>query len=144
MNPETVRQWFIKADHDSKTAQDELNTENPATDTVCFHMQQCVEKYLKGFLAFHDQEIKKIHNLTAILVDCVQVDPSFSELTAKQVDVLTPHATVLRYPDDFYIPPVEEAQHAVQLAEDVKQFVLDKLQTQGFTMGAEQHHDNTE
>jgi len=38
----------------------------------------------------------------------------------------------------------DKAQHAVQLAEEVKHFVLDKLQTQGFTMDAEQHHDNTE
>jgi len=61
MNPETVRQWFTKANNDLKTGKDELNTENPATDTVCFHAQQCAEKYLKGFLAFHDQEIKKTH-----------------------------------------------------------------------------------
>ncbi len=37
MNQETVRQWFVKADNDLKTGKDELKTENPATDTVCFH-----------------------------------------------------------------------------------------------------------
>lgn len=137
MNPQTVKQWFLKADNDLKTGRDELYTDNPATDTVCFHAQQCVEKYLKGFLAFHNQEIKKTHNLTTILMDCVQIDPSFAELTAKQVDVLTPHATVLRYPDDFYVPPFEEAQHAIELAENVKRFTLDALQTQGFTMDEE-------
>ncbi len=89
---------------------------------------------MKGFLAFHNQEIKKTHNLTIILMDCGHVDASFSELTAKRVDTLTPHATVLRYPDDFYIPPVEEAQHAIQLAEDVKRFVLELLRQQGFTV----------
>lgn len=138
MNIETVKQWFIKADNDLKTAKDELNTDAPATDTVCFHAQQCVEKYLKGFLAFHDQEIKKTHNLTVILMDCIHVNTSFAELSAKQVDILTPHATVLRYPDDFYLPPVEEAQHAVQLSEDVKQFVLDTLHKQGFTVDEKQ------
>lgn len=138
MNVETVKQWFIKADNDLKTGQDELNTDHPATDTVCFHAQQGVEKYLKGFLAFHDQEIKKTHNLSAILADCLRIDTSFAELTAKQVDVLTPHATVLRYPDDFYLPPVEEAQDALRLAADVKRFVLNRLQTQGFTRNAAQ------
>lgn len=129
MNPNTVKQWFIKADNDLKTGKDELNTDNPATDAVCFHAQQCVEKYLKGFLAFQDQEIKKTHNLTVILTDCVHVDASFTALVERQVDALTPHATVLRYPDDFYMPLIEEAQDAVQLAEDVKLFVLERLRT---------------
>ncbi len=128
MNPITVEQWFIKADNDLKTGKDELNTDNPATDTICFHAQQCVEKYLKGFLACHDQEIRKTHNLTTILADCARVDASFIELSEKQVDALTPHATVLRYPDDFYMPPVEEAQQAIRLAADVKGFVLKRMQ----------------
>ena len=45
-----VHLWIRKADNDMKTSIDELATEHPATDTVCFHMQQCVEKYLKGYL----------------------------------------------------------------------------------------------
>ena len=126
MNPDTVRNWFIKAEHDLKTGVDEMRTTDPATDTVCFHMQQCVEKYLKGFLAFHEQEIKKIHNLTVILADCVRVDSAFAELVAKQVDILTPHATVLRYPDDFYMPSMQETEDALQLAVEVKRFVLEK------------------
>ncbi len=44
MNEKTVELWRIKADNDLKAGKDELAAENPATDTVCFHMQQCVEK----------------------------------------------------------------------------------------------------
>lgn len=44
MNEEIVKLWCLKADNDLKTGKDELSTKNPATDTVCFHMQQCVEK----------------------------------------------------------------------------------------------------
>jgi hypothetical protein len=40
MNEATFRQWLLKADHDVKIGKDELATEEPTTDLVCFHMQQ--------------------------------------------------------------------------------------------------------
>lgn len=43
-----VKQWILKANNDLKTAKDEMNTDDPATDTICFHAQQCVEKLLKA------------------------------------------------------------------------------------------------
>ncbi|TAL32915.1 MAG: HEPN domain-containing protein [Spirochaetes bacterium] len=108
MNENTVRQWFARAENDLKAGKDEFATKEPATDTVCFHMQQCVEKYLKGYLVFHGKEIDKTHNLTSILVQCAAVDASFQELIDKKIDRLTPYATVLRYPDDFYMPDATE------------------------------------
>lgn len=59
MNEETVKLWLVKADHDLKTAKDELATDDPATDAVCFHAQQFVEKYLKAYLVFNGIEIIK-------------------------------------------------------------------------------------
>jgi len=52
MNTETVRKWILKAENDLKIARDEIQTKEPATDAICFHAQQCVEKYLKAFLVF--------------------------------------------------------------------------------------------
>lgn len=37
MNAEYASQWMLKAKSDLKIAEDELKTENPATDAVCFH-----------------------------------------------------------------------------------------------------------
>ncbi len=49
MTLEKVRKWIKKAENDIKVAKDELNTENPVTDAICFHAQQAVEKLLKTF-----------------------------------------------------------------------------------------------
>ena len=49
---DVVKNWILKANNDLKTGKDEMETDEPATDTICFHMQQCVEKYLKGYLSF--------------------------------------------------------------------------------------------
>ncbi len=44
-----VHEWTIKAENDLKNASHtlKLGKECP-TDTVCFHAQQCVEKYMKA------------------------------------------------------------------------------------------------
>ena len=46
-----VREWVAKAENDLKNATHSLKLgEDCPTDTVCFHAQQCVEKYLKAML----------------------------------------------------------------------------------------------
>ena len=55
MNEAAIRNWLQKARSDWKIAKDEMATQEPATDMVCFHLQQCCEKYLKAFLIFHVQ-----------------------------------------------------------------------------------------
>ncbi len=61
MNEDAVALWIRRAENDLKTGKDELATEEPATDTVCFHMQQCCEKYLKAFLMPCCKDSEMIH-----------------------------------------------------------------------------------
>ncbi|MEO0520366.1 MAG: HEPN domain-containing protein [Cyanobacteria bacterium P01_A01_bin.116] len=50
MKPIT-QEWVSKAEGDFLTAQRELQAESkPNYDAVCFHSQQCIEKYLKACL----------------------------------------------------------------------------------------------
>ena len=46
---EIVGKWLIIADRDLRTAEQGLKAEEVITDTICFHCQQAVEKYLKAF-----------------------------------------------------------------------------------------------
>jgi len=126
---EIIKLWMIKADNNLKTGKDEFVAENPATDTVCFHMQQCVEKYLKVFLVFKGKEISKTHNLALILQQCIEIDPEFEKLRIAGADELTVYAIGTRYPDDFYMPSLEESKKAIGIAEEIKQFVINKLKT---------------
>ena len=132
MNPDTIRQWMAKADHDLKIGKGELNSQEPATDMICFHMQQCVEKYLKAYCIFRDLEITKTHDITIILKDCLSADASFSVLLEKNIEMLTPYGTIIRYADDFYMPTIEETREAVAMAEMVRNFVQEKLSVAGF------------
>jgi len=76
MNPLTL-EWVEKAEGDLHVAGRELRTRKmPNYDAVCFHAQQCAEKYLKAILQEYDQRIPKIHHLAELLTLVTKVDPT--------------------------------------------------------------------
>ena len=63
-----VRRWVEKAEHDLRNAEYVLGlAEDCPTDTVCFHCQQCVEKYLKALLIHHGIDFPRTHDLVVLL-----------------------------------------------------------------------------
>ncbi|GIV18331.1 MAG: hypothetical protein KatS3mg023_0082 [Armatimonadota bacterium] len=82
MNIDTVSNWLRKAENDLQTGNNELGRDDPITDTVCFHMQQCCEKYLKGFLIFHGKEVPCTHSLAALIARCAGDRCGFSQLAS--------------------------------------------------------------
>jgi len=134
MNDVTVRKWIAKAEGDLKTGRDELKTRSPVTDTICFHMQQCAEKYLKAFLIFHNREFRKTHDLTELISQCSELDPEFQKLFEINADRLTEYAIELRYPGDMVSPPLKSAEQALRVAERLKKFVLRKLKKNRFDL----------
>jgi len=132
MNEKRVKEWIILAEGDLKTAKDEFSAQNPFTNTICFHFQQCVEKYLKAYLTFFGKPFRKTHDLTELINQCVEVDTDFKILFEMNVDRLTQYAIDLRYPEEFYFPDITEAKESIEIAEKVKSFVIDKLKKEGF------------
>jgi len=63
-----IRQWVEKAENDLKTAAHTLKLgKDCPTDTVCFHAQQCVEKYLKALLVFEGKDISRTHYISGLV-----------------------------------------------------------------------------
>ena len=127
-----VRNWIARAESDLKIAKDEMKTEDPATDAVCFHAQQCVEKCLKAYLIFHQKHFKKTHNIAKLIELCKGITEEFDFLYKLKADSLTSYAVEIRYGEEFYFPTLEETKEAVVIAEKVKVFVLQKLKEAGF------------
>lgn len=127
-----VRDWILKAENDLKIGKDEILTDNPATDAVCFHMQQVVEKYLKAFLVFNNREIRKTHDIAELIEVCKEIDSDFDYLYEIKADKLTMYAVEFRYPGSVLFPSLEETKEAVEIAEKVKMFILEKLYKLGF------------
>ena len=66
--------WFRKADSDLADARRSVASEGPY-DTACFHAQQAVEKYLKGYLAWREQAIPRTHDLEELQRLCAAQEP---------------------------------------------------------------------
>lgn len=114
-----IREWVSKAENDLKTAVHTLEMEDDCpTDTVCFHAQQCVEKYLKAFLVLEGIDFPKTHDIgkiAALLPPTIQVP-----LTVEEQLQLTNYATVMRYPGDYFPISMTEAKKAVRIARRVR------------------------
>ena len=61
-----AQEWFERGRHDLETAQ-LLYDERGYTDSIAYHIQQAVEKYLKGYLVLHGKKPPKIHELDTLL-----------------------------------------------------------------------------
>ena len=127
MIDEIIKQWTQKAENDFKTGNDEFLTNEPATDMVCFHMQQCVEKYLKAYLVFNSKEFRKTHNIAELIDLCKDIDSELDKLYEINAHELTIYASEIRYPDDFHMPTRDEAKECIQIATEVKNFIAEKL-----------------
>jgi len=90
-------EWVKKAEGDYKIALREMRTKSPIYDAVCFHAQQCLEKYFKALLTEKEIPFPRTHDLAALLKLAVSVAPGLegyseelSELTAFAVDNAIP------------------------------------------------------
>lgn len=120
--------WFEKADKDLKVVQLSISEGSYLSDMACYHAQQCVEKYLKGFLISHRIEFPLTHLLNHLLKLCVQIDDHFRAITDPVLE-LQEYSTAVRYPpDEFGEPSFAAAQAALKHAQFVRRFVRQKIQ----------------
>src|SRR3979411_2476448 len=99
MKPIT-NEWIAKAEGDFAPAQREVNaTEHPNYDAVCFHSQQCAEKYLKARLQEASLPFPRIHDLPALLDRVLPIEPQW-EILRDALDSLTALAVEYRYPGE--------------------------------------------
>ena len=68
----------------------------------------------------------KTHSIEYLIKLCSKIDKEFEKLY-EIIEGLTEYAIDVRYPDEFYIPSIEEAKEAFDTATKVKEFVLRKL-----------------
>jgi HEPN domain-containing protein len=97
MKPMTI-EWVAKAEEDFAIMERESRArKDPSHGGVCFHAQQCIEKYLKARLCEAGAPIRKIHNLAALLTEVVILEPSW-ELFRPDLTWLSNFSVEIRYP----------------------------------------------
>jgi len=121
-----IRAWCEKARRDLITAQNGLlDTREVFPDIICFHAQQAAEKYLKAYLVFLDQEFPRTHALEDLVLIATSIDAVAKNLFTIASE-LTPYAVEIRYPDSPS-PSSEDAHEALESAESIRDYVLEKI-----------------
>lgn len=96
MKPIT-QEWIEKAEGDWATLMREIRArKNPNYEAVCFHAQQCAEKYLKARLQEAGIKFAKTHNLSILLNSNLTVEPAWTNLQNSSA-FLTIYAVKYRY-----------------------------------------------
>lgn len=95
---------------------------------ACFTAQQSVEKVLKAYLIYCGKDIKRIHDLKALLQECVSIDSEF-EIFKEECATLTDYYAPARYPDigEFMHFSKGDADQAYKYAEKVVKFTHQKI-----------------
>lgn len=117
-----ARGWVEKAENDLKNAANTIKMgEECPTDTVCFHAEQCVEKYLKAFLASRGTDFPKTHDIEELVARTPRTIRSV--FSVEEQRRLSAYATTTRYPGDYEPIPIAEARAALALAKRLRREV---------------------
>ena len=123
MNPLTV-EWVENAEEDDAVVQQLQQGQNPIYNAICFHAQQCVEKYLKAWLQEQNIPFPRTHDLKELLklvVPSVPVwwvwEPDFA--------FLSKYAVTTRYPGAS--ATADDAESAVGICDEVRRAVREQL-----------------
>lgn len=118
MNP-LAEEWVRNAEEDyamMKRAQDPT----PYPNSICFHAQQCIEKYLKAWLQAANLPVPRTHDLEELLRLSIQTRPAWRTWQTA-FSAFRPFAVDTRYPG--HAATTADAQHALQTCMSVRHAV---------------------
>jgi HEPN domain-containing protein len=109
---ESIRQWVARAEGDFHAAAHLLGTGKVEfNDAICFHAQQCAEKYLKVLLQLNSIDFPYTHDLRLLF----ELLPEGTRPKIGLADFirLNRYAIQARYPGDWEPVSRREAEEAV-------------------------------
>lgn len=120
-NEEFARRWIEKASHDLQSAEYIPDRSGP-TDTSAFHVQQAIEKALKGLMTFHGMRAPRIHDLDILAEEVLEEVPEVEDYLDR-LSAISKYAVVTRYPG-VEDPVREEVLRALDVAREIVQLRL--------------------
>lgn len=120
------KDWIQRAENDLRNAERTLTLiVDCPLDTICFHAQQCAEKYLKALLPARGIRFPRTHDLIELLSLLPAADRS--QLSESGLRKLNPYINEGRYPETEDPLDRPEAETAVAIAREVRNTVRSLL-----------------
>jgi len=119
----SAMEWFDRGDRDLETAQ-LLYDEQGYTDVIAYHIQQAVEKYLKGYLVIREQRPPRVHDLDTLLNLVSRMEPDLYEAYIDLCEKATRYYIEERYPPG---PPAEYSREEIKTDLDLTRRLMDSI-----------------
>lgn len=120
-----VADWVAKAEVDFEAARMlSRSRKKGMPDAVCYHCQQCAEKYLKAYLVLHRVAYPKTHDLLKILEMVLPID-ALMAVVQREIKFLNPYSIGIRYPGES--ADREEAKKAIKAVISVREIIRERL-----------------
>lgn len=121
---EEINQWIKKADHDLGSAKIIYLHLPDYFDTIAFHCQQAVEKYIKAILIFHGIEFQRSHDLIYLL-ELLSQKIEIDKLKFRKAFTLNSFSVQIRYPNKILYLTKEELEIAIEISEEFRTFSIE-------------------
>lgn len=126
VDEQRLKDWVEKADHNLGTAI-LINQHIPGySDTLAFHCQQAVEKYLKCLLEKNSIQFKRSHDLRYLLDLLDETIPIETELYEKIIK-LNAFGVAIRYPDIKIELTENDRNEAISIVKEFRLFLRKKI-----------------
>lgn len=117
--------WFRKADADLRTVEI-LLAQGGDTEIAAMHIQQAMEKYLKGYLLAKGWKLRKTHDLPELLDEAMRYSPKLDKFRS-----LCEEATVFyfeaRYPFFKEGPTPQEVNEFLMQTKEMVKAILEEI-----------------
>ena len=120
MNIEDAIEWFRIADNDYDSAKLLNEAVRRHFEIICYHCSQAVEKFLKGYLFYHNILPKKTHDLPYLNNLCVEIDHNFA-IIKTECDFLNRFANDIRYPNKHEVCE-SDVKFSINAVEKIRNF----------------------
>jgi HEPN domain-containing protein len=118
---EHILAWINKADHDLGSAKIIYLNLPDYFDTIAFHCQQAVEKYIKAVLVHREVEFERSHDLIYLL-ELLPGDIKVNMEQYKKAVSLNGYSVQIRYPDKVIHLSKAELEEAISIAQEFRAF----------------------
>jgi len=123
---DVIRKWIDQADQDLGTARLTQAHIPEYKETIAFHCQQAVEKYLKSYLLFLDIPFKRSHYLIYLL-GLVSTKETVTDKLYDNAAELEDFSVEVRYPDSTIVLTDEDISRALEIAGEFRSYVLGRM-----------------
>ena len=117
--------WFAQGDMDIQAANILLTQDGPLP-VLAFHVQQAVEKYLKGFLISTGWPLRRIHDVEILVQEAIARDADFAPFLAP-CQRITEYYIETRYPLGIHtLLHAETIKTDLEVAHALSELIRDK------------------